>query len=66
MLTHLFFSQNPEVMKLFNQGIWTASCWKETKPGTLEFPASVVSAIKYIDIERIEYADYIRFRRLGR
>lgn len=53
MLTHLFFSQNPEVMKLFNQGIWTASCWKETKTGTLEFPASVVSAIKYIDVERI-------------
>lgn len=42
MLTHLFFSQNPEVMKLFNQGVWAASCWKETKIDILEIPVSTV------------------------
>jgi len=53
-------------MNLFNQGVWTASCWKETNTATLEVPASAVSAIRYIHTERIEYTDYVGFRRLER
>lgn len=30
MLTHLLLAQNSEMVQLFNQGIWTASCSKET------------------------------------
>ena len=28
-LTHLLFSENPEVMELFNQGVGAAGCWKK-------------------------------------